>query len=104
MKFYGYNKRRFTAMVPERMKHMAAAQKKTSNTTKRTTGAAASRSSAGSKSAAGSRTKTPSPKPIRREIGAVVCFLLALFTLLGLFNVEAIVIDLLCGSDRKSVV
>ena len=74
---------------------MASTQKKTSNTTRKTTGTSSSRSSSGSKSS-GSRTKAPEPKPIRREVGAVVCFLLALFTLLGLFNVEGFVINGLC--------
>ena len=78
---------------------MAATQKKTSNSTRKPTGTSSARSSSGNK-ASGSRAKAPETKPIRREVGALVCFLLALFTLLGLFNVEAIVIDLLCGSAK----
>ena len=78
---------------------MAATQKKTTNSTRKATGASGARASSGSRSG-GSRAKAPEPKPIRREVGAVVCFLLALFTLLGLFNVKAIVIDVLCGSAK----
>ena len=36
-------------------------------------------------------------QPYRREAGAVVCLLLAIFSGLGYFNMEAIFIDLFCG-------
>ena len=37
------------------------------------------------------------PKPVRREIGAVVCLLLAVFSALGYFNMQAIFISWFCG-------
>ena len=78
---------------------MAATQKKTTKSTRKATGTSGARASSGSKSG-GSRAKAPEPKPIRREVGAVVCFLLALFTLLGLFNVEGFVIKGICDCAK----
>ncbi|MEY8403754.1 DNA translocase FtsK [Oscillospiraceae bacterium 44-34] len=49
------------------------------------------------KSAAKGRQAPPPGQPYRREIGAVVCFLLAIFSSFGYFNMEAIFIDLFCG-------
>ncbi len=74
----------------------ASSQKKNTSATKKPAGTGTTRSSSGSRS----RVKAPEIKPVRREVGAIVCFLLALFALLGLFNVQAIVIDLLCGSAK----
>ena len=74
----------------------ASSQKKNTGAPKKTTGTGSARSTSGSRS----RAKAPEIKPVRREVGAVVCFLLALFALLGLLNVKAIVIDLLCGSAK----
>ena len=37
------------------------------------------------------------PRPIRREVGAVVCLFLAIFTAIGYFNVDALFIDIFCG-------
>ena len=65
---------------------MATAPKKTS-AGKRT--AAKGRSSSGRKKAA--------PRPIRREVGAVVCLLLAIFSAFGYFHIQAIFIDFFCG-------
>ena len=46
----------------------------------------------------GSRSRQEAVKqPYRREIGAVICFLLAIFAFLGYFNMKAIFIDLFCG-------
>ncbi len=53
-------------------------------------------SGSGSRSS-GSRSKKPQPKPVRREVGSVVCLLLALFTVLGCFQVKAVFIDFFCG-------
>ena len=36
-------------------------------------------------------------KPVRREVGAVICLFLAVFTTLHLFSVSAIFIDFFCG-------
>ena len=40
--------------------------------------------------------QAPQPKPVRREVGAVVCFFLALFTFIGYFNVDALFITYIC--------
>ena len=78
-------------------------------TTQKKTGGSRSASSAGGKrtaSASGtSRAKSggkgraaqPAPRPFRREVGALVCLLLAIFASFGYFNVEAIFIDFFCG-------
>ena len=62
------------------------------------------RSSTGSKSSGkarstGARTsaaanKAAQRKPVRREVGAFVCLFLAAFTLLGLFNIDAVFLSL----------
>ena len=84
---------------------MATTQKKTNNRT--------GSSNAGGKRAAASKlgktTKTTArpaaknaantvqPRPFRREAGALVCFILAVFTLFGCFGIQAIFIDFFCG-------
>ena len=76
---------------------MATAQKKSTGG-KRTASSSGKRTSAAGKSASAGRKKAVSqPKPIRREVGAVVCFLLAIFAAFGYFNVHAIFIDFFCG-------
>ena len=77
---------------------MATSQKKTNPPRKNISGGNSRSSSGGNR--APSRRKAPEPKPIRREVGAVVCGLLALFSLLGLFQVEGFVIDALCGTAK----
>ena len=78
---------------------MATTQKKkggsrTASTGKRT----ASPSKAGrAKSASNPRETAPARKPMRREIGAVVCLLLAVFSSFGYFHLNAIFIDFLVG-------
>ena len=52
------------------------------------------------KKPSGSRSRAPArpaPKPIRREVGAVVCAFLGIFSLIGYFDVEALFIDVFCG-------
>ncbi|MEG2119644.1 MAG: DNA translocase FtsK, partial [Pseudoflavonifractor sp.] len=72
---------------------MATAQKKQTSGQKK--------SGTGSKSGSSGRKKaSPGPKPIRREIGAAVCLLLALFSAFGYFHVEAIFIDFFCNSVK----
>ena len=56
-------------------------------------GSSAGRSSA--RASGGSRKRQPAPKPIRREVGAVVCLFLALFAALGYFGLDGIFINLL---------
>ena len=45
---------------------------------------------------AGGRGKN-APRPIRREVGAVVCAFLGIFSAIGYFNVDALFIDIFCG-------
>ena len=77
-----------------------ATQKKTGGS-RAASGVSRSSSNSGGRRAAApgkSRKQAPPPRqPYRREIGAVVCLLLAIFAGLGYFNMEAIFIDLFCG-------
>ncbi len=82
---------------------MATTQKKPNPPRKNTSGGGNSRSASGGNRASATRSKAPEPKPIRREAGAVVCGLLALFSLLGLFGVEGFVIDALCGTAKGMI-
>ncbi|MCI8303578.1 MAG: DNA translocase FtsK [Lawsonibacter sp.] len=69
------------------------------------TGSRASANSGGRRTASASRGRAasrsrqapPPRQPYRREIGGVVCFLLAIFASFGYFNMEAIFIDLFCS-------
>ena len=73
---------------------MATAQKK--NAGGKQTASGTGRTASGSR-AAGSRKKAPAPRPIRREVGAVACLLLAIFSAFGYFHIQAIFIDFFCG-------
>ena len=73
---------------------MATAQKK--NAGGKRTASGTGRTASGSR-AAGSRKKAPAPRPIRREVGAVACLLLAIFSAFGYFHIQAIFIDFFCG-------
>ena len=58
--------------------------------------------SSSSKSKSGSsrsRKQPPAPahRPFRREVGAGICLLLAIFTIFGCFHIQALFIDALCG-------
>ena len=66
-------------------------------TKKRASGAKSTgKSSGGRKSTSkSSRAKAKKPEPIRREVGAIVCLVLALCTVLGCFGVKAAFISLL---------
>ena len=72
---------------------MAASTQKKKTTAKKP---AASRSSASSRSSAASRSQT-AKKPIRREVWALVCVCLALFTFIGCFRIDALFITYFCG-------
>ena len=76
---------------------MATTQKKTSANTRKPSG---SSSRSGNSRSGSSRKKAPEVKPIRREIGALICLLLAVFSALGYFQVEAIFIDFFCGTMK----
>ena len=70
------------------MANSSGGTKKSSGTAKKST-ASSSRSRAPAKKNA--------PRPIRREVGAVVCAFLGIFSLIGYFDVEALFIDVFCG-------
>ena len=57
---------------------MATTQKKTTGGSRASSGRSGTASRSG-----GSRKKAPAPRPIRREVGAVVCLLLAIFSAFG---------------------
>ena len=63
----------------------------------RSSGTGGRRTAPSSKSRSGSRRQEPAPRPYRRELGAVVCLLLAIFASFGYFNMQAIFIDLFCN-------
>ena len=70
---------------------MATAKKKS------TGGKRTASSSRSSSSRTTTSRKKPAPRPVRREVGAVVCLLLAIFAALGYFHIQAIFIDFFCG-------
>ncbi len=49
-----------------------------------------------SKSSGRAAASAPQQKPIRREVGAAVCFFLGLFSFIGYFKVDALFIDIFC--------
>ena len=76
------------------------AQKKTGGSRSASSGGrrTASSSSKSKSGASRSRKKTPAPahRPFRREVGAGICLLLAIFTIFGCFHIQALFIDGLC--------
>ena len=77
---------------------MASSQKKTGGGRTRTS-TGGKRSASSSKGRSGARRSQPARKsrPIRRELGGVVCFLLAIFTAFGYFNTEGLFIHWFCA-------
>ncbi len=69
-------------------------QSRSGSGTRSASGSSSARGSS-SRSSGGSRKSQPAPKPIRREVGAVVCLFLALFAALGYFGLDGIFINLL---------
>ncbi len=55
------------------------------------------RSTASGRSSGKGRQSARSPRPIRRGVGAFVCFILAIFAILNCFGVQAPFLDALCG-------
>ena len=84
---------------------MATTQKKTGS---RSRGASSQGKRKPSTSSASSRPKSnaknrrkkkkaPAPAPFRREVGAVICLLLAIFAVFGYFHIKAIFVDGFCS-------
>ncbi|MCM1148832.1 MAG: DNA translocase FtsK [Butyricicoccus sp.] len=67
------------------------AAKSGSSAAKKNTGKASAAKSSGRAAHA-----APPQKPIRREVGAAVCFFLGLFSFIGYFKVDALFIDIFC--------
>ena len=81
---------------------MATTQKKsggsrTASSSGKRTASSSSKSKTGTKTGTRGKSAPPSPRPFRREVGAVVCLLLAVFAAFGYFNMKAIFIDFFCG-------
>ena len=66
------------------------AEKKRGSTKSKSSGKAKNSRSTASRTAA----KAEQKKPIRREVGGIVCLFLSVLTLLGMFQVNAVFIDL----------
>ena len=78
---------------------MATSQKKTGGSRAASSGGRRTASSSSKSGSARSRKQPPAPahRPFRREVGAGVCLLLAIFTVFGCFHIKALFIDGLCG-------
>ena len=78
---------------------MASTQKKTGGSRTRSSSGGKRTASSSSRAKSGSRKSPPASKsrPIRRELGGVACFLLAIFTAFGYFNTEGIFIHWFCN-------
>ncbi len=66
---------------------MAASRKKTGR----------GRTASSGKAKGGSSRSGRAPRPFRREVGAGICLVLAIFALFGCFQMEALFIDFFCG-------
>ena len=91
----------------ERMIPLASSTQKKSSSSR--SGGSDSRSSSargsssgrsGSSSSGRKRPPEPAPRPIRREVGALVCLLLGIFSALGYFSVEGLFIDFLAKVEK----
>ena len=66
-------------------------------TQKKTTASGGKRAAPKNGSRSKSKKATPPTKPIRREVGGLICLLLGFFAAFGYFNVEALFIDFFCN-------
>ena len=78
---------------------MPSTQKKTS-AAKKSAAKGSNSAGAGKKKAGKQPARRSQQTPIRREVGAVVCLLLAVFSALGYFNVHALFITLLTDLEK----
>ena len=76
---------------------MATTQKKTGSKSGSSRGKRTSSATRGKSTASRGKSTRPAPRPFRREAGAVVCLLLAIFTCFGYFRMQAIFIDFFCS-------
>ncbi len=79
-------------------KKPASKRKSTASNSGRTRSTQNTRASAASANRTRTTTKAQDPKrPIRREVGAAICLVLALFSAFGYFHIEALFIDAFCA-------
>ena len=80
---------------------MASTQKKSSGNRKSASTKKTGRPASAAKQSprrSGARSKqTPAARPIRREVGAAVCLVLALFSAFGYFSIKGLFIDYFCA-------
>ena len=69
---------------------MASSQKKTGGSRTASGGKRTASASPRSKTSSSKKQSQPAHRPFRREAGAVVCLLLAVFAAFGYFNMEAL--------------
>ena len=74
-----------------------ATQKKTGGSRSASSGGRGGSSRSGGGSRAKSGRTSSAQRPVRREVGALVCLLLAVFSALGYFNMKAIFISWFCA-------
>ena len=74
-----------------------ATQKKTGGSRSASGGGRGGSSRSGGGSRAKSGRTSSAQRPVRREVGALVCLLLAVFSALGYFNMKAIFISWFCA-------
>lgn len=70
-------------------------------TGKKSSGKKTAKKSAPAKS--GSKKSSTASRPVRREVGAVVCLFLAIFSFIGYFNVDAWFIRVFCGFVKSLI-
>ena len=76
---------------------MATTQKKTGRSRASSGGSRTASAPSTTKRKTKGRAAAPAPRPFRREVGAVVCLLLAIFSSFGYFKLDAIFIDFFCS-------
>lgn len=76
---------------------MAATQRKTGGKRTASSGTGSRTSPAKARKGGGRKQAAPQVKPIRREVGAVICLLLAFFSAFGYFHMNALFIDFFCS-------
>ena len=86
-------------MAETKKKTTGGKRTSTASSTRSNASSSRSKSASSSRAAQSSKSKAPEkqPRPFRREVGAVVCLLLAFFAAFGYFDVHALFIDFFVG-------
>lgn len=69
----------------------------------RTSSSSKSKSSSTSAKKKSTSSKQQDARPVRREVGAIVCLFLGLFSVIGYFNVDAWFINIFCGFIKSLI-